>query len=356
MTLVIAEAGVNHIGKLDVALELVGAASKAGADVVKFQTFSAEQLVTRQADKAAYQKKNTKGTRTQFEMLKKLELPLSAYRVLRDFCGTEGIEFLSTAFDISSLMFLVNEVGLNRLKIPSGEITNAPLILSHAHQGKPIILSTGMATVAAIENALTFLALAFLDPGNQRPSIDEAREAYLSPEGQRVLRSNVTLLHCTSDYPARSSDLNLHAITSLRSAFDLAVGYSDHSVGIHTPIAAVALGATVLEKHFTLSTAMHGPDHAASLEPDHLALMVANMKAVKASLGHGRKIPSPRELETAKVARKSLVALQTIREGEKVNETNLGIKRPGTGVSPIFYWEYLGKKATMRYEEDDLIK
>jgi len=379
---IIAEAGVNHNGNLETARQLVDAAVAAGADAVKFQTFKAENLVTRHAGKAAYQKittakdggsvaigrepmRPTDADENQLTMLKRLELKYELHFQLLAYCQKLGIEFLSTAFDFESLDFLVRELGVETLKVPSGEITNGPFLLAHAQTGKPIILSTGMATLGEVETALGVLAFGYLAIAGatgsvgslqqRQPSSSAFQKAYSSAQGQAVLREKVTLLHCTSEYPTPMENINLKAMDVLQQAFGLRVGYSDHSVGLVVPVAAVARGATVIEKHFTLDRTQQGPDHKVSLEPDELKAMVQGIRDVEKALGQGLKGPQPMELENQKVVRKSLVARCSISSGECFTETNLTIKRPGTGKSPMDYWALLGESSNRNYDADELI-
>jgi len=351
---IIAEAGVNHNGSLDNALQLVDVAVAAGADAVKFQTFKTEKLVTRTADKAQYQKQATRSNESQFEMLQKLELSHHAHIRLRDHCQRQGIEFLSTAFDFGSLKFLVDEIGINRLKIPSGEITNGPFLLAHALTGKPIILSTGMATLGEIEMTLGVLAFAYL--GWTAPGIQRFQEAYASSEGQALLKQNVTLLHCTSEYPTPPEHVHLHAMTTLQQAFGLAIGYSDHTEGSTIPIAATACGASIIEKHFTLDRSQEGPDHKVSLEPMELKEMISAIRQVELAMGSPHKTPQPIELQNRDVARKSLVAAREIQVGDTFDIDNLSFKRPGTGLSPMLFWQLQGQKSGRHYSIDELIE
>lgn len=354
-TLVIAEAGVNHNGDEQLAFELVDVACAAGADIVKFQTFKAGKLVSKHAKQADYQAANTGLVESQYDMLKRLELSHDMHHKLAAYCSKKGIEFLSTAFDLDSLEFLVNDLGLKRLKLPSGEITNAPLLLAHARSSCEIIISTGMASLADIELALGILAFGLTDNVNQKPTAAEFREAYFSLEGQRALREKVTLLHCTTEYPAPPCDINLTAMDTLDMAFPCAVGYSDHSEGITVPIAAVARGACLLEKHFTLDRNLPGPDHLASLEPGELKAMIDGIRIVEQVLGDGIKGPRPSELKNIGIARKSLVVAAPIRKGDLFTEENLTVKRPGTGISPIDYWKFIGTVADKDYEVDEVI-
>lgn len=350
---IIAEAGVNHNGSLERALEMVDVAAAAGADVVKFQTFNASALVTANAPKADYQKVTTDSAESQLDMLRGLELDAEAHRVLISRCAEKSIEFLSTPFDLASLDLLVGELKLPRLKIGSGELTNAPLVHAAASKGLDIILSTGMATLDEVAGALGVLAHGYL--GRPDPDENSFGAAYDSSEGQEVLKTHVMLLHCTSAYPTPDGDVNLGAMKTLGRAFGLPVGFSDHSEGITLSIAAVAAGAGMIEKHFTLDRSLPGPDHKASLEPSELAALVAGVRRVSTAMGDGEKVPRSIELATADVARKSLVAMSAIAAGDIFTPENLTVKRPGTGLSPSLYWSMLGTHAARPYETDDLI-
>lgn len=354
--LVIAEAGVNHNGDEELAFKLIDAAHASGADVVKFQTFKSKKLVTKSATQCSYQAKNVGQIESQLEMLKRLELSYDAHFRLVDYCKKKGIEFLSTAFDSDSLKFLVDEVGLSTLKIPSGEITNAPFLLEHAKTGCDLILSTGMSTLDEVKSALGVLAFGLLEREDVPASRAAFEEAYLSVEGQDVLRKKVILLHCTTEYPAPLDSINLRAMDTLAEEFDLPVGYSDHSVGCTVPIAATARGAVVIEKHFTLDRNLPGPDHKASIEPDELTFMVRSLRDVELALGRREKKPVAAELENLPMVRKSLVAARCIAFGERFSQENLESKRPGDGLSPYFYWDVLGRTAEKSYDEGDLIE
>ncbi|MCX7121848.1 MAG: N-acetylneuraminate synthase [Gammaproteobacteria bacterium] len=354
-TTIIAEAGVNHNGNINLALQLIDAAAEAGADVVKFQTFCAEELVSTSAPKANYQLRSTDPAESQYEMLKKLELTHEQHYFLKKHCEKRNIAFLSTPFDSISADFLLDKMKLNTIKISSGEITTAPLLLQIARYQPNTILSTGMATLGEIEDALAIIAFGFLNT-NEAPSTEAFIKAYASIEGQIKLKQKVTLLHCTSDYPAKFDAIHLRAMDTLKSAFDLPVGYSDHSMGIAVPIAAVARGATVIEKHFTLDRSLPGPDHLASLEPLELKNMVKSIREVECALGSTLKIPTQSELEIKNVARKSLMAAKTIIKNELFTEKNLSMQRPGIGISPMRYWDYLGSCATQNYQEDEPIQ
>jgi N,N'-diacetyllegionaminate synthase len=330
-TLVIAEAGVNHNGDLSMARQLIRVAAQAGADLVKFQTFSADRLAAPHAPKATYQQGRTDASQSQHQMLRKLELSHADHEALITECSRHGIGFFSTAFDIVSQDMLL-ALGLDRIKVPSGEITNLPFLRHVARCGKPVILSTGMATLGEIDAAIDALLFA------------------------GTARSQITLLHCNTEYPTPFEDVNLRAMVSLRSAFGVEVGYSDHTAGIEVPIAAVALGASVIEKHFTLDRSLPGPDHQASLEPAELAAMVRAIRHVEQALGDGIKRPMPSEMKNRPIARKSIVAARAIGAGEVFSESNLTTKRPGTGVSPMRWDELMGRRATRDYQPDELIE
>ncbi|MDI9800217.1 N-acetylneuraminate synthase [Citrobacter koseri] len=355
MTLIIAEAGVNHNGDEKLAFKLVDAAHKAGANIVKFQTFKAKNLVTAEAVQADYQVANTKKQESQLAMLSRLELSWEAHHKLIAHCNQLGIEFLSTAFDSESLAFLVNELGIKRLKLPSGELTNAPLVLEHARTGCDIIVSTGMATLSEIEAALGVIAFGYTAPEEMEPSIEAFQRAYISEEGQQALKEKVVILHCTTEYPAPMEEINLRVMDTLNQAFDLPAGYSDHSEGITIPVAAVARGAVVIEKHFTLDKTMEGPDHKASLEPHELSAMIIAIRQVEKALGHSIKAPTVSEVKNKSVARKSIVAARAIAKGEAFTSDNMAIKRPGTGMSPYLYWEMQGTVASREYHAGELI-
>jgi N-acetylneuraminate synthase len=351
---IIGEAGVNHNGSLDRAKELVRVAAAAGVDAVKFQTFRAEALVTRSAPKAEYQARNTQDDGSQYEMLRALQLSEPDHEALLELCKELNVEFLSTPFDVASAQFLAR-LGVRRFKVSSGDLTNAPLLLELAQWRLPIILSTGMSTLGEIEQALSVLAFGYTHCRGEKPASDAVFRAFTSQAGQEALRKNVLLLQCTSEYPAPFDSINLRAMDTIHSAFRIAVGFSDHSEGIAIPIAAAARGAKVIEKHFTLSRELPGPDHKASLEPDELTQMVRSIRQVEQALGSGAKMPHAGELKTKAVAAKSLVALKAIKEGEVFSEENLTVKRPGNGMAPIMYWEMLGKKADRNYNPDELI-
>lgn len=352
---VIAEAGVNHNGSSGMAAALVDAAVKAGANAVKFQTFSAHKLVSRLAAKAGYQIANTGGTESQLQMLEKLELSADEHQRLARHCRDSGIEFMSTAFDEDSLDFLVQDIGISKIKIPSGEITNAPYLLHAASKYKPMLLSTGMSTADEIETALGIIAFGYCSP-DAAPSLPAFAQTFGSDQGQQALRDMVTLLHCTSEYPAPLNQVNLRAMDTLSDRFGLLSGYSDHTLGITVPIAAVARGATVIEKHLTLDRTLPGPDHRASLEPDEFRAMVCAVREVELALGSAEKAPTGTELVNRVAARRSLVANSRISKGEKFNHANITAKRPGNGISPLQYWELLGKTAGRDYDEDESLQ
>lgn len=351
---IIAEAGVNHNGSLVQAKKLIDAAAEAGADAVKFQTFKASALVSPMASKADYQLKSTNHTESQLDMLKRLELNENSHYELAAYCKHKGIAFLSTPFDSESLRLLVNQFDLPLIKIPSGEITNAPFLLEIAQTGKPVVLSTGMSTLGDIENALKVLAFGYIYK-ELTPGWKMFEEAYVSNQGQELLKNKVTLLHCTTEYPAPLEEVNLKAMNTLRVAFGLPVGYSDHTEGITIPIGATACGAVIIEKHFTLDRELPGPDHRASLEPGELKTMVNSIREIERALGNEKKLPTQSELKNRYVARKSLIALSNIKSTEKFTTSNLGVKRPGDGISPMYYWDMIGKKAEKDYTVNEKI-
>jgi len=353
--LIIAEAGVNHNGDINLAKELVVAAAEAGADIVKFQTFKAENLVTKTAEKAQYQKDSCGDDESQYKMLKKLELDEAIHFKIIDCCKENNIDFLSTAFDGESLIFLNKVIKLGTLKIPSGEITNGPFIHDHAKTGANIILSTGMAEIDEIENALAVLAHGYCCPDGQINSLNDCYNVLKTPAGQSTLKEKVTLLHCTSAYPAPPESVNLRAINTMRDRFNLPVGYSDHTAGLIAPILAVAEGATVIEKHFTLDKQLPGPDHKASLEPHELKQMVTEIRTASQMLGSGIKAPHDIEISAKVLARKSIIAQQNIKETDIFGNDNLTSKRPGSGLSPMKWWSLLNKKAVKNYKKGDFI-
>ncbi len=350
---IIAEAGVNHNGSMALAYELIDIAAKSGADAVKFQAFTASELVSQSAPKAGYQKKSDPLGENQWQMLERLQLDEFQLQKLSAYCRTRNIEFLCSPFDLNSIEVL-SRLQVTCLKIPSGEITNAPLLVKAASTGKKIILSTGMSNLGEIETALGLLAWGYLNK-NTTLSPPAFQDSYALLAGEPVLRDKVTLLHCTSEYPAPLDQINLRAMETLRKAFGLAVGYSDHSPGIVVPIAAAARGAAIIEKHFTLDRNLPGPDHQSSLEPDELQSMVEAIHQVEMALGSPHKTVTPAETANRLLVRKSLVATRAIQKGAVFTEENLGIKRPGTGMSPLCYWQMLGQKASRAYEADEVI-
>lgn len=351
---IIAEAGVNHNGDEKMAYELVDAAVAAGADAVKFQTFSAAALASDKAPKAAYQNETTDAQESQLDMLKRLELPRERHFELKAYCEGKGIAFMSSPFDPESIRFLAEDVKLDTLKVPSGEITNGPFLLDVAGTGCNVILSTGMSTLDDVRTALGVLAFGMT--GGEDPSAEAFEAAFASDTGQAALKSKVALLQCTSAYPTPASDANLLGMVTLRDAFGLKTGFSDHTEGTACAIAAAALGAEIIEKHFTRDKTLPGPDHKASLDPEELADLVAGIRTAEAALGDGAKTPRASEIETRDVARKSLTAITAIPAGTAFDENNLGIKRPGTGVSPMLYWDALKKTAPRAYDADETIE
>lgn len=327
---IIAEAGVNHNGSLDLAKQLIDVAAESGADAVKFQTFKADNLVTKKAQKADYQKQNTGTNESQYEMIKKLELSEAAHHELIAHCRKCRIQFLSTPFDHESIE-LLNRLGMAIFKIPSGEITNLPYLRHIGSLKKEVVLSTGMADLGEVEDALDVLTSA----------------------GTPL--EHITVLHATTEYPCPMNEVNLRAMQTIRNAFGVRVGYSDHTQGIEIPIAAVAMGASVIEKHFTLDRTMEGPDHKASLEPNELKAMVAAIRDVEKALGDGIKKPTPSEARNKPVARKSVVASRPIRAGEQLSTENLTVKRPGGGISPMRWDEIVGTLADRDYQADEAL-
>jgi N,N'-diacetyllegionaminate synthase len=328
-TLIIAEAGVNHNGDINIAKKLVDVAADAGVDYVKFQTFKADKLVNKDAKQADYQIENTGVVESQYQMLKRLELTDENHHILIDYCDKKGVKFLSTAFDFESIEFLKDK--LDFYKIPSGEITNLPYLIKVAKLKLPIVMSTGMANMQEVKEALAVLI------------------------AHGINKEDVTILHCNTEYPTPMKDVNLLAMKTIEKELGVEIGYSDHTLGIEIPIAAVTLGATVIEKHFTIDKTMEGPDHKASLEPNELKAMVAGIRAIELAMGNGIKTPSESEQKNIKVARKSLVALTDIKEGEVFNESNITVKRPGTGISPMKWNEVLGSRASRNYKADELL-
>ena len=328
-TTIIAEVGVNHNGSMELAKQMVDEIVSCGADIVKFQTAVPEKLVSRFAEKAEYQKRETGEDESQLEMLRKLLLPLEAFVELKEYCDAAGVEFLSTPFDLESIEFL-DRLGMKRWKIPSGEITNLPYLIRIAKTGKPVILSTGMCEMQEIHDAVDVL--------------------------RQYGCGELTILHCTTEYPAPKEEVNLMAMESIRKEFGAPVGYSDHTEGMEISIAAAALGAVVVEKHFTLDRNMEGPDHKASMEAGDFRKMVESIRNVDKATGSGKKTVSAAEKKNVSVARKSIVAAEKIRRGELFSEKNLTTKRPGTGISPMKWFDVIGKPAPRDFEEDELVE
>lgn len=328
-TLIIAEAGVNHNGSMELAYKMILAAKEAGADIIKFQTFKAENVMSKFAEKAEYQKESTGNKETQLEMVKKLELSFEEFIALKKYCDKVGVCFMSTPFDHDSIDFLAS-LEMDTWKIPSGEITNLPYLIKIAKLQKKVILSTGMSTMEEVREAVQILT--------------------------KYGTKDITLLHCTTEYPTPFLDVNLLAMKTLEREFKLKVGYSDHTKGVEVPVAAVALGATVIEKHFTLDKNMEGPDHQASLEPHELKKMVASIRNVELALGDGIKKPAESEIKNIVIARKSLIAKRDILEGEVFTDENITVKRPGSGISPMKWFDVIGMTAKKDFKEDELLE
>jgi len=327
---IIAEAGVNHNGSIELSKKLIDVACEAGADAVKFQTFKAENLVSKDAQKADYQKQTTDATESQFDMIKKLELDVKAHKELIAHCQEKDIMFLSTPFDHESIN-LLSDLGLQIFKIPSGEITNLPYLRHIGSLGKKVVLSTGMSNLKEVGDALNIL----INAGTSK--------------------DNITVLHANTMYPTPMEDVNLNAMLTIQKEFGVDIGYSDHTLGIEVDIAAVAMGASCIEKHFTLDKTMDGPDHKASLEPEELKAMVGAIRNIEKALGSSEKKPSPSETVNIDVARKSIVASQSINRGDKLSSKNITTKRPGTGINPMKWDEIIGAPAKKDYQMDDLI-
>jgi len=330
-TIIIAEAGVNHNGSIAVAKKMIVAAAEAGVDLVKFQTFTAETLLIETAEKANYQKNLTEKNESQFEMIKKLELDYAAHKELIKYCGKKNIQFLSTPFDHDSIDLLA-DLNIPFYKIPSGDITNLPYLRHVGRMGKPIVMSTGMSTLEEVQVAMDVI----LDAG--------------------IKKDDVTILHCNTEYPTSMQDVNLRAMITMRDKLGVKVGYSDHTLGIEVPIAAVSLGASVIEKHFTLDRSLSGPDHAASLEPNELKKMVSAIRNIEIAMGSGVKKSTESEIKNIPVARKSIVAKKLIKKGERFTEANLAVKRPGSGITPMNWDVYIGKLADRSYQVNELIQ
>jgi N-acetylneuraminate synthase len=350
---IIAEAGVNHNGNKDMAFALIDAAAHAGADAVKFQTFNAERLASKYAPKAAYQKRDTEASESQLTMLKKLELPREWHLELKTYCEKKGVQFLSTAFDSDSLQFLLN-LDMPLFKVPSGELVNSPLLWQFARTLKPLILSTGMATLSEVELGLAVVCHA-LNAQNEPAGMDDVWRTWGNIECRNKLRDHVTLLHCTSQYPTPSDEVNLRAMDTLFSAFGLSVGYSDHTEGIVVPIAAAARGAKVIEKHFTLDRSLPGPDHKASLVPHELKRMVDGIRVLQVALGDGYKAPQPSEWDTRQAARQQVVAARDIGAGAKLSRADITTARCGRGVPASGLWDLVGRSAVRSYRAGEII-
>ncbi len=331
-TLIIAEAGVNHNGDMDIAEELIFKAAEGGADLIKFQSFVAEEMTSKSADKAAYQNASSDTGSNQFEMLSKLQLTREQHVQLLNKCNKQGIGFFSSAFDLDSIEMLENLNFSNIIKVPSGELTNLPYLRKIARTRKQVLLSTGLCTLGDIESAINIL------------------------EEAGTSRNKITILQCTTDYPAAIEDVNLQAMLNMKATFGTQIGYSDHTLGIEVPIAAVALGATVIEKHFTLDRNLLGPDHKASLEPDDFTIMVKAIRNIERALGDGIKRPSQSELTNLVAVRKSIVARENIKVGEVFSEKNLTTKRPGSGISPMCWEQILGRRAMRDFAKDEMIE
>ncbi|WP_019217567.1 N-acetylneuraminate synthase [Legionella tunisiensis] len=351
---IIAEAGVNHNGSRDLAFHLVDAAAEAGADAVKFQTFKASRLASKKVEKATYQKATTDEAESQLDMLAKLELPEAWHSDLQNHAKERGIEFLSTAFDELSLQFL-QALNLPLYKVPSGELTNAPLLWRFAKTGKPLIISTGMATLAEVEEGLAIVAYALQFPEEPR-RIADVWQCWSNPQIRERLKGHVTLLHCTSQYPTPWNEVNLRAMDTLAAAFGLDIGYSDHTEGTVIPIAAVARGARVIEKHFTLDRTLPGPDHQASIEVAELKKLVADIRALEIALGSSIKAPQASEWDTRRAARQSIVAANYLPAGKVIERSDLATARTGGGLPPNLFWELIGSVSLKTYEPGEVFE
>lgn len=351
---IIAEAGVNHNGSRELAFELIDVAANAGADAVKFQTFNAQKLASSGAPKAAYQKQHTDAAESQLSMLQRLELPYELHLELQAHARQRGIEFLSTAFDTQSLEFLVS-LQIPLFKVPSGELTNAPLLWRFAHTGRPLIVSTGMATLSEVELGLAVIAHA-INSDQEPAGVEEVWRLWSRSDVRASLKGRVTLLHCTSQYPTPFNEVNLRAMDTLARAFALPVGYSDHTEGKLIPVAAVARGACVIEKHFTTDRRLPGPDHKASLEPDELADMVRDIRAMQDVLGDGAKCPQPSEWDTRKAARQQVVATRDLAAGAPLVRDDLSTARCGGGLAPTELWSLVGTRSARAYRAGDPIE
>lgn len=354
-TRIIAEAGVNHNSELKIALDLVDSAKESGADCIKFQVFFAEELASKLTPKADYQRNNGLDDISHQEMLKSLELSFESLKKVYEHAKKINIDFLASAFDKGSLDFIINELKLPVLKIASGEITNGPLLLEHSRSSSKLILSTGMSNMDEIRTALSIIAFGLIADFDSEPKMQSFKDAFDSRDGQLALKEKVTLLHCTSEYPAPVEDLNLSAIRTIRDEFELDVGYSDHSQGIKAAPIAVAAGAKIIEKHLTLDRTMKGPDHTASLEPNEFKKMVKSIRLVESLMGDTLKAVQPSEAKNINVARKSIYASKNIKKGENFSSENISIKRPYAGNDPNDYWKLINRKSSRDFLQGELI-
>ncbi len=352
---IIAEAGVNHNGSLSEALKMIDVAKQSGADAIKFQTFTAEDLVTKTAQKAEYQVKNTGNNSSQFEMLKALEISYPDHFKLKKHCDSIGLQFMSSPFSEKDAQFLISDLKIKTIKIGSGEITNLRMLNAIGKSQSSIVLSTGMSTLKEVQAALGAIGLGSTSP-ETAPSILNSQNWYSENKQSETLKSRITVLHCTSNYPAKTDELNLRAIQTLHENLNLRIGYSDHSSGSWAALVALGLGATCFEKHFTLDVKQDGPDHAASIEPDELKRYIVNIRNGFASLGSGEKKPQPSEKSTMAAARKSVVSKEDIHKGDLFTEDNITLKRPGSGISAEHFFDLLGKKSLIDYKSNQLIE
>tara|TARA_A100001011_G_scaffold396367_1_gene494025 strand:- start:490 stop:1569 length:1080 start_codon:yes stop_codon:yes gene_type:complete len=353
---IIAEAGVNHNGDIELAKNLIDIAYSAGADAVKFQIFKAENLATPKAKKAKYQLNTTNKKESQLKMLQSLELKNEEYLLLKKYAKKLGIDFLVSAFDQESLKFILDDLKVKKLKIPSGEITNGPFILEHAKSGLDIILSTGMSDLNEIKRALSVIAFGYLYPSElKKPNKKNFELAYESIEGKNLIKKKVTILHCTTEYPAPIIDLNLKAIDSMRNYFDTKIGYSDHSKTILASLVSASLNIDVIEKHFTIDQKLDGPDQKASLSPTELKTMISSIRQIEKMMGDGKKKASKSELKNIVIARKSMVASKDIKKGQVLSKKNITFKRAGEGKSPMDFWDILNTKANKNFKKNEII-
>lgn len=348
---IIAEIGVNHNGQLDLAMKLIDTAKECGADAVKFQTFKAESLVTAYAEKADYQKENDAGSSTQLEMLKRLELSFEDHFKLKAYCEKQGIEFLSSAFDFECLNFLINDLKLQTIKVPSGETANYPFIYELAKSGVKAIVSTGMFEMSEIKTALSVMTKGYKNQPMDIKSLDQISLGEIS----NTLKDKISLLHCTTAYPCTPEDANIRVVETFKNTFKVPVGFSDHTQGFAAAMASVSLGATVIEKHITLDCNMEGPDHKASLDPAAFRNYVSLIRETEKVLGSSEKKPTPIEFKNRVFARKSVVAKKEMKAGDVFSIENIDLKRPGSGMSPLYYWDIIGKKAARDLKKDEMI-